>query len=851
MHRKHRLLALFVSAGCLSLLGMSAPAAAKLPETSTRSLKAAPPAQQHRTLCVEELTRLVAEDCREEVETMLERRMMGEAHAFSPELQALLTEQDWLILRGRVAAGRGEHSEAARCFVKAADQQVGAHTDLSPYALRLAVESLLAAGNQADALGITGRLSHVVSSTAYLDEVLPVRLRILGQMGRSTQALKEVEDLRKKHPRLTERLQLRLLQARVHADAGQAQAAAQSYVVLIEAKPADFRAFTGFEELMALSAKHPKLLSKLTWQQKRSLGECAFKKGDFEAARSYYEQAASSTPDAEVAFQCRFQIGMTWYRADQFREAARHFEGLLAKGMPAARKQQIVQRLAWSYRSLGRYQDAVKLYLDGACGDNPEECESIHLAATFTRMFAGEHQRALTELNQWLSGRKGGKMFEDALYYQAVLTLRTGKSAQAIELLRKFQTRYPDGVFTPEASWLQLSTLLSAGRHAEAKAEARRFLEKYPDSWYVPGVQAHLVLAEEQLRGKQAASVREESLRMARECKRLAGAGAWEEAFSAYRKLFSTLPHPAGLAAAREGLAAASLTDEKFARVARVLDHMEREEPAADVAWFTPPAGTRREAAVRLAVLGLEQWAYEELRRGVGEGASVADLAALLPVARRLDNQRGYLLISEAIHSRLFKGWPGDPFHPVAVRLRFPAAYEQLVSRVAGEYGIDPYLVMSLMYHESRFDRRALSPVGAWGLTQFIPSTARSMAAALGQAETFQMWQMHNPETAVRFACHYLNQLFEEFEGRPEMVLAAYNGGPHNVRQWRGVLPENGATEDFIAAISFEETRKYVRRVMLGWHRYHQGRGTVPGLAWERRSKPVETASASAGEARE
>lgn len=107
---------------------------------------------------------------------------------------------------------------------------------------------------------------------------------------------------------------------------------------------------------------------------------------------------------------------------------------------------------------------------------------------------------------------------------------------------------------------------------------------------------------------------------------------------------------------------------------------------------------------------------------------------------------------------------------------------------VALAEGIDPALAYSLVRVESGFYGRAISPVGAVGLTQVMPATARELDPSLAYADLFHQ------ETNLRLGFRYLRQMLEKYQGDMRLALLAYNRGPGTVDKIRriGGDPANG-----------------------------------------------------------
>ena len=149
--------------------------------------------------------------------------------------------------------------------------------------------------------------------------------------------------------------------------------------------------------------------------------------------------------------------------------------------------------------------------------------------------------------------------------------------------------------------------------------------------------------------------------------------------------------------------------------------------------------------------------------------------------------------------------------------LAWPRPYADRVE-AAGSRGAEPDLVLAVMREESGYRPKVVSPVGARGLLQIMPETGSQLASQLGE-NPFDPDSLFEPETNIRFGAFYLAQLLEQFDGRTSAAVGSYNAGPHRVVVW---LRERGDLEDdeWVEAIPFDQTRRYVRRVLRSLHAY-------------------------------
>ncbi len=143
--------------------------------------------------------------------------------------------------------------------------------------------------------------------------------------------------------------------------------------------------------------------------------------------------------------------------------------------------------------------------------------------------------------------------------------------------------------------------------------------------------------------------------------------------------------------------------------------------------------------------------------------------------------------------------------------LRFPMVYTDQVDSVSRRYDIDPSWVYGIMRQESAFMRDARSGAGAMGLMQLMPSTA-SITARLIKSPLRNNLELYDVDRNIELGSAYLKQMSDQYNGNQVLATAAYNAGPHRVKQW---LPTTDQPADiWIELIPYRETREYVKRVL-------------------------------------
>jgi soluble lytic murein transglycosylase len=383
------------------------------------------------------------------------------------------------------------------------------------------------------------------------------------------------------------------------------------------------------------------------------------------------------------------------------------------------------------------------------------------------------------------------------------------------------------------ARYHQARALERLGRHAEAEAEFLRVIEqdRSETRWYAMWSEQRLLSVHEAMLGRCGPPVTEagrptavaaasgessalaslDAMVVQQQAERYEG---MREA-SAARRAIPPVANPDAVARMLEPLVQSH--GEAYPWFARAQDlvRLGDRDAAADelheayLAWRDARGRTLRRVGVEAVYRGVEAprrpvpFAVRRDRRALSTEAqsSLAEIAALLG-----DEGTAVGLT----------GWSRAQTRP--------RAYEHLVEDAARRHGLDPNLLLAVMRVESVYQRRIVSYAGAVGLMQIMPRTGRHIAHAMG-IEDFTTAELLRPEVNLDFAAWYLASLIERFQGRLALAIASYNGGPHNVRRWIESYGQHMPLDAFLEEIPFDQTHRYVRRVLTHYAAYRGQQG--------------------------
>ena len=186
-------------------------------------------------------------------------------------------------------------------------------------------------------------------------------------------------------------------------------------------------------------------------------------------------------------------------------------------------------------------------------------------------------------------------------------------------------------------------------------------------------------------------------------------------------------------------------------------------------------------------------------------------------VKQARDNRDNSLIIAAA-RQAYDMGWLDRAIYAIdntdsvnSLALSHPMPHQSAVVRYSQSAGIDPAWAYGIMRQESRFVTSARSNVGASGLMQIMPGTAKYIARHLG--ESYSASRANSGDTNIRYGTWYMGDILGKLNYQPVLATAGYNAGPNNAKRWQPVYGSLAA-DQYVESIAFPETRNYVKHVM-------------------------------------
>ncbi len=147
------------------------------------------------------------------------------------------------------------------------------------------------------------------------------------------------------------------------------------------------------------------------------------------------------------------------------------------------------------------------------------------------------------------------------------------------------------------------------------------------------------------------------------------------------------------------------------------------------------------------------------------------------------------------------------------IEFLYPFAYGCEIDEGSDKQNLPPEMVLAVIREESRFDENIISPAGAYGLMQIMPSTGEWIGGKIGRT-VVMVSDLRDPGFNVAAGCWYLRFLLDRAEGSIVAALAAYNAGHGRMRSWKKKFRPQTDPLAALELIGPSETRRYVRRAL-------------------------------------
>jgi soluble lytic murein transglycosylase len=462
-------------------------------------------------------------------------------------------------------------------------------------------------------------------------------------------------------------------------------------------------------------------------------------------------------------------------------EAQSEAEALLTEGLPSDLQGPALRIVFEASRRAGRYEDA-QATVARALASLPPESRPPWLLDLVRLQKSRSQDLALATLDRLVREYPKSSEAAEALLLKGRLLEDASKAKEAEATYRRLVDKSPDGQEGAAGLWRLGWLKWFRGAYAEASGSWSRILSSRGGQGYRESTTYWIARADE-MRGEPEPAARRLD-RLQREAPR------------SYYGI---------LAAQRSGrhLPTSSVTP-----VSLPVDPLE--PLRADVHF------ARVEA---LRAVGLSTFADEEMtamtRRALGD----QKLLYALSVAYAQESRYHLALRILRRHFSSLARAGADATPRMFWEMLYPMGWRSELTDAAGRAAIDPLLVAAVVREESSYHPQARSRVGARGLMQLMPDTARPIAKA--RRMSLQGGDLlDDPAANLDLGSAYLGGLLREF-GDARLAVAAYNAGPTRVRGWWGARRSDDL-EVWVEQIPFDETRGFVKRVMLSWAEYRR-----------------------------
>jgi soluble lytic murein transglycosylase len=534
---------------------------------------------------------------------------------------------------------------------------------------------------------------------------------------------------------------------------------------------------------------------------------------DQEAVKALGELAVSGVDVAPWTVDEWYERGSNLFRTGQYAKGLESFLKLLELDPKTPHRAQALFRIGVSQFNLGRRGDAA-VALEKMVTEHPHDQsvpEALYWAGrSYSRM--GERERGIRTFARILDSFPESEWADDALFLTGNIYREANDMKKALTFYSRLASEYPDSRFADSSIWWRAWSYYAAGEYSRTEQTLQELVIRYPKSFLVNQAlywqgrtaertgqtgKARVYFGKVLKRGPYTYY----GYRAAERLGTMDGTSAVVNADPAPEVIpacaeESCIEDPLFSFETDDGPpvwtedARRLLSAEPSFRKTLELMHLDLRKEAAAELWFLQERIPRK----RGLLIGLSKAFFE-----------LGDYYRSLVLVIR--NYERYL-------DGEVREIPGDLW-----LLAYPQGYWDSILAYARKYGQDPYFIAAIIRAESQFHAEALSPAGARGVMQVMPSTGEWIAQTI-RLQGFDGGKLFDSDTAINLGTWYISHLMKRFKNDPLLVAAAYNAGPEAVNGW---LARNGPVierDEFVEFIPFSETRGYVKKVLRNYAEY-------------------------------
>ncbi len=536
---------------------------------------------------------------------------------------------------------------------------------------------------------------------------------------------------------------------------------------------------------------------------------------DQEAEQALQELKASGVLVTDFTAAELYERGENLFRLNQYDKTVEAFTKLLERDPSFPNRADVLFRIGISLFNLAKRGEAAAV-LEKMVHDYPADArtpEALYwLGKSYSKL--GDWDRSVKTFQKVLDRFPGSEWAEDALFLTGNIYREAGDMKKAFQNYSRLEQDYPDSNFADSAIWWRAWSHYTAGDYIKAEQALQELISRYPRSFLVNQARYWQGRAAEK-RGELARAIGYYGQvlkkgpytyygnRAAERNQRLEAAGTVSNA----NDKTSTKPGTICVnISCSEDILSSFGTDDGPPEWTEETKQVLEANPSFQKAFELMQLELNKEAAQEL-------WTLQDTMRR-RNGMLIGLSKAFFKLG---DYNRSLILVLKNYEQYLpapNKGVSEDLW-----LLAYPQGYWESILSYCRKYGQDPYFIAAIIREESQFSPTALSPTGARGLMQVMPTTGER-AAHLIKLKSFDRGKLFEIDTAINIGTWYIGQLMKRFKNDPLLVAAAYNAGPEAVDAWLTKYNYEGDREAFVEEIPFAETRGYVKKVLRNYAEY-------------------------------